>query len=406
VWSVSLGLFTPFVRLLKCAFGRYCGMIRLIKRSRIISEPIRRSLVIFAVHTGMVLCCFAENHLPAPVFRTGNALEITLEPSRAQPTAGSVLQITGVVKNVSDTPVAISEHCFTITVPGEIDQINFAGGYYARLTVNDFDQYNGMVILAPGQSTNAYWRVNADSSFKAAGSGQSRTWYEPIREQLNSELGYLFFSPGDYKFSVQAKFWPLSNGATITREELRQANYDLAGYQTAVASTSIRVAAPITVILVGAAIGGLLAFTLKRSQSSNPLKVRGHEPAYASILRGFAAAAGAVLLSCISTILLSRLADTQFPIRISISDLWGAIAIGFIAAYSGSALLEKYLGSTSAGAQQPRPTETDIRSGLGTTEGAEDPHREAFTRGDTASGEPETNKTTSRETSQVEEVVK
>jgi len=133
---------------------------------------------------------------------------------------------------------------------------------------------------------------------------------------------------------------------------LWRSNYDMPGYQTAVASTSIRVAAPITVILVGAALGGLLAAGLKRSQATPSIATEHREPTYLLVLRWIGAMAGAMLLSCIGTILLSRLADTQFPIRITISDLWGAIAVGFVTAYSGAALLEKYLGPTKEKAAQ------------------------------------------------------
>jgi len=48
-----------------------------------------------------------------------------------------------------------------------------------------------------------------------------------------------------------------------------------------------------------------------------------------------------MLMSTVVTILIARVADTQFPIRITVSDVWGSIAIGFIANYLGIELLNK-----------------------------------------------------------------
>ena len=52
-----------------------------------------------------------------------------------------------------------------------------------------------------------------------------------------------------------------------------------------------------------------------------------------------------MLLSAIVTILLSRVSESQFLIRISITDFWGAIAIGFISNYLGYEILKKLIGS-------------------------------------------------------------
>jgi hypothetical protein len=48
-------------------------------------------------------------------------------------------------------------------------------------------------------------------------------------------------------------------------------------------------------------------------------------------------------LSIIVTILLARLSDSQFIIRVTVSDLWGAIAVGFIGAASGPSILQKFI---------------------------------------------------------------
>ncbi len=67
---------------------------------------------------------------------------------------------------------------------------------------------------------------------------------------------------------------------------------------------------------------------------------------------------GAILLSAIVTILLSRISETQLLIKVSIADFWGAIAIGFVANYLGARGLEKLLpqsGSSSAQVSSTTP---------------------------------------------------
>ena len=60
-------------------------------------------------------------------------------------------------------------------------------------------------------------------------------------------------------------------------------------------------------------------------------------------VKEFAGIGGAVLLSTMITILLSRISETQFLIKVTITDVWGAIAIGFIANYGGAKALDKIL---------------------------------------------------------------
>jgi hypothetical protein len=51
---------------------------------------------------------------------------------------------------------------------------------------------------------------------------------------------------------------------------------------------------------------------------------------------------GACLLSAIVTILLARISETQFLVKVTVNDIWGAITIGFFANYAGSKVLERF----------------------------------------------------------------
>jgi hypothetical protein len=67
-----------------------------------------------------------------------------------------------------------------------------------------------------------------------------------------------------------------------------------------------------------------------------------------------------MLLSAIVTILLSRLSDTQFLIKVSVADFWGAIVTGLVAQYLGSKWLERLLAlPTDTPAHPPLPKGKD-----------------------------------------------
>jgi hypothetical protein len=50
-------------------------------------------------------------------------------------------------------------------------------------------------------------------------------------------------------------------------------------------------------------------------------------------------ALAAGLLGAALTIVASRLSDTQFPVKVSVSDFWGALTIGFISYFIGGRIL-------------------------------------------------------------------
>jgi hypothetical protein len=46
-----------------------------------------------------------------------------------------------------------------------------------------------------------------------------------------------------------------------------------------------------------------------------------------------------MLMGVVVTILISRIAETQFFVKVTINDLWGAIAVGFVINYYGPRVL-------------------------------------------------------------------
>jgi hypothetical protein len=314
----------------------------------------------------LLACGFPSFALAPPeTSQTAASLEITLEPSRSQPTAGSGGIMIGTVKNTSQVPVLICEHTTTLTAPNELNQVNYPSFDYATFTAlgNGRPDYKSVLILGPGQSTHAFWNFN--QSYAHSNNWYAQTDGSPLWTQIKTEFGYMFFQPGVYKFSVQAKFWPLPRGRTLTKEALENANYDVPGYQNAVTAIAIPVSAPITVVLIGAALGGLLAFLLREFagvSGRGPQSQLAFFQGWVRVAAGISHAIAAILLACIIVILFSRLAGTDFPIKVSVSDLWGAIGIGFVGTYSGTSILTRLLGMSESLQKKSLAKETAINS--------------------------------------------
>jgi hypothetical protein len=159
-----------------------------------------------------------------------------------------------------------------------------------------------------------------------------------------SELNFIFFTPGDYKISVVAEYWE--------NEELPDGDY-----RTSTQAAMIRVAAPQSVILLGAVSGGFIAYLLLRvnRRQGETTDERGRATMIKRIIGEVARFIGSILLSAIITILLSRISETQFLVRVTVNDFWGAIAVGFIASWVGSRTIEKFLPEGSEDKSRATP---------------------------------------------------
>jgi hypothetical protein len=173
---------------------------------------------------------------------------------------------------------------------------------------------NPTLCLKPGETYRVFWVENPTFDF----------W---------QWLQYLRFVPGAYPITVEAKYWS-------------QAKFDGDDYHTAVADKTVDFAAPESIILFGAIVGGFIFALLswvraeESDQPNTPPSRMDKVPPYVKISLSLL---GSALLSVIITILLSRIQETQFFIKVSVSDLWGAIAVGFLGNYGGFALLDKII---------------------------------------------------------------
>lgn len=257
------------------------------------------------------------------------AITIELNPSSSQPVAGAGFGVVGVIKNVSAQTIYVRELDLALTLPLELEgargQVYGYAAYFAT-EPHDADSnkpyaeyFNHVVAIGPGEAYQVFW---AKTSSGSADSGLGF-----LMRQVQSQIQFLFFRPGDYTIAVNAKYW---TDGTLPPQ----------GYRTATTNLTLPVAAPQFVILFGAAVGGLIAFFLLPPVSARRARARAGS-GWARFAQRFFGAAAAVLLSVIITILISRMAGTQFVITVTVNDLWGAIAIGFAANYGGGKILDQ-----------------------------------------------------------------
>jgi hypothetical protein len=176
-------------------------------------------------------------------------------------------------------------------------------------------------------------------------------------KQLGMDCGKFFrglgFSPGRYTLTIVASYWDTYEGAQTKSVERH----------TEISQIQETITAPQSVILFGAALGGIIAFLLLtklQPSSTTGWSSVGWIPGLLS----------AVLLSAIVTILIARLSQSQFIISVTVNDLWGAIAVGFIITAAGPSILRKFSGllggsgSTLPVAPQPDVTLANTTGGM------------------------------------------
>jgi hypothetical protein len=281
-----------------------------------------------------------------------SSISIAIESSRTQPTAGDGLGIWADIVNVSSSPIYIKADAVDLILPPELlPTVQGPHGWYAF-----FPTQNPNVLpisIAPGDSYRVFWNSGYLGSVQSGESLPNQSVLQLLKsmwETMKIQMTYLWFPPADYKIAVVAKYSTTSDFSDSTS-------------RTAVQTAVLHVSAPQLVILFGASIGGILAYLvlpqargklIKESEKEQmlPLKSRWLK----RIFREASGLFAAMLLSTVVTILLSRISDSQFLIRVTITDIWGAIVIGFVANYLGANFINKILEKSSkSNVSEPPP---------------------------------------------------
>jgi hypothetical protein len=183
------------------------------------------------------------------------------------------------------------------------------------------------IRIQPSEHYTVFWDVNR-SPISGSTCNAPTHWYDAYLDPLS-------FVPGEYVFTI--------DGKAYLDDETK--------YHTYTEKTTLRVSITELLAIAAAAFGGFLAYCvtalqpdkdidkLKRAQDADKRSAR------LAIVRGIFAAP---LMGAAVTIVFSRLADTQFPIKVSVNDVWGAMTIGFISFFVGNKLIEKLVGTVKS----------------------------------------------------------
>ena len=260
-------------------------------------------------------------------------IEIIPATSQAQITIGSGLSIVANIQNKSNVTVYLHPHFFTLTPPSEVTPCEVVDDWWAMIPsgpAQDGDSNrNNTIALAPGARTTAFWGLPKEYDTCKPG----------FLSRLTSAIG---FAPGEYTIRIVGGYW-------LDQKKIRTPD----GYRSETAEIKVKIGSPQHVILLGAAVGGLIAallsiFTAKEQLPETRL--------FARVVRAMLQIISAPLLAATVTILLSRLADAPLPIRVSVNDFWGSIAIGFIAAMWGPMILKKLVPKGAEAQTTNEPT--------------------------------------------------
>jgi hypothetical protein len=258
------------------------------------------------------------------------AIDVAIETFRKQIVPGTRMGVTADITNKSSAAIYLRQRDVQLVLPAEVDirGIGSTEGWFPT-------EYEDPRTFPPDRNIslrpNETYRVFFDRP------GESST----IRSNESSKLfavrqwlQFINFTPGTYPITVEAKYWEHNK-------------FERNDYHTAVETKTLEFVAPQSIILVGAALGGFIfaLISLVRSEQSSVHGRLAKAKAGTKIIGTFV---GSIFLSVIVTILFSRIAETQFVIKVTVSDFWGAIAVGFLANYGGWALLDKMVPHPSA----------------------------------------------------------
>jgi hypothetical protein len=262
-------------------------------------------------------------------------IKITIDPSRTTITLGTRSGVSAEIKNVSNTAVRLYETETVFVTQPETRLYGETGGQIqgcATFPTQGTSQQGSRpargwdLVIQPGDTYRVFWDMDrngcAVQPSTGGGAGMAK-WIEDKWQRM-------MFAPGFYKVFLNVRYY-LAAGT------------DANSYRTITDSRDISVAASEQMILVGAFLGGLLAWVLKVYFNVDTGLTKAMSGSRWRPLLKWTEPFAAGLFSFVLVILASRLSES-FPIKINANDFWGAIALGFVFQWMGVKLLESLPG--------------------------------------------------------------
>jgi len=286
-------------------------------------------------------------------------VKVTIATSRPEVTTSGTFGVYADLQNLAEVPITLYPSETTLVVQPEIGRdpdcvIEFDGYFPTEANVptqlNVDSKLGRPIVIPPKEHYQVFWGLGAPGHNGCSRAPVADGYWAWLGQRGKNFKAYLGFLPGDYAFSVVGK-------AYLTPKANRED-----AYHTFVQGTKLHVGITQLQSMLAAMIGGLLAYfvvglreggelrNLKREQTGG---TRTSLSKWGVIARSVISAA---LLSSVVTIILSRLSDTQFPIKVSVADFWGALTVGFIAYFTGNKLIDRIVDLGGGPKQTPPAT--------------------------------------------------
>lgn len=249
------------------------------------------------------------------VYMESSEVEIVLESTQIMPSAGGRFGVLGTITNRLEEPVWIVNAFTTLLPPPEIwgsGRVSSMGAFFPSVPAVPTGE---VVRIDGGGSYVVMWFVQP----RRSGDDPPGTRRVPL-------VDFLQFRPGAYRFTALVHTWtrpPVLEAGRVT---------NLGDSEIARGEARIEIGLPIIILLVGAVIGGLTAFAIRLVGLLKTGR-RPHTMGWLTFL--LVGGLGAVFVAAIGTVLISRLGQLDSFISLSINDLWGAMASGFLLEWLG-----------------------------------------------------------------------
>jgi hypothetical protein len=301
-------------------------------------------------------------------------IKVTIYPSRSEVVPNGSYGIYSDFENISSSPVLILPNQTALIVLPEASEpsacVDWEPGIFPTEPAGQRGKpWDSSILIQPGEHYLVFWDLEPDSQRgkyqKSAYNGNCKL-PPPI-------LGALGFVPGDYAFAVEGNAYvepetPMQppaangNGPGAPASSVNAAGASPASAQDHIAALvalaksgaipahhfsetkTLHVGISQITTLFAAMIGAFLAYwvvALRKDQDWD-LMIKTIEDAqqthkkWMAVLSLLRNAFLAALMGGVVTIVASRLSDTHFPLKVSVSDFWGALTIGFVSFFVGN----------------------------------------------------------------------
>jgi hypothetical protein len=280
-------------------------------------------------------------------------VKVTISTSRTEVTNEGGYGIFADLQNLDAVPLTLRAAETMLVVQPELGddhhRIFAVAGFYPTEEKfgNSDKQAVREIVVQPKEHYVAFWDITGRHHGDEPTMPASMWQHLPsLSGGFNYVIERLAFVPGNYAFVVVGKAYRNVDGATETT------------YHTYTDQVKLHVGLTQLDAMLAAMLGGVLGYLvvgLREGGDFSKYAFLGGQKRPDGTSAGLFAAflpwlivgrslLSAALVSAVVTILLSRISDTQFPIKVSVADFWGALTVGFVAFFVGNKLIDRIVG--------------------------------------------------------------